>query len=60
MREDHDARASALKLGARGYVLKGVGGARLVEIVRAVHDGGFYVEGATLVQRRSPPGADSV
>jgi len=49
-----------LKLGARGYVLKGVGGARLVEIVRAVHDGGFYVEGATLVQRRSPPGADSV
>jgi DNA-binding NarL/FixJ family response regulator len=43
VREDHDAVASALKLGARGYVLKGVGGPQLVEIVHAVQDGGSYV-----------------
>lgn len=43
VREDHDAVTSALKLGARGYVLKGVAGPELVEIVRAVHEGGSYV-----------------
>jgi DNA-binding NarL/FixJ family response regulator len=41
--EDYDTVTSALKLGARGYVLKGVGGSELVTIIRAVHDGGSYV-----------------
>jgi two-component system nitrate/nitrite response regulator NarL len=43
VQEDHDSVTMALKLGARGYILKGVGGAELVSIVRAVHDGGSYV-----------------
>lgn len=43
VREDHDAVAAALKLGARGYVLKGVSGSQLVAIVRTVQDGGSYV-----------------
>lgn len=43
VQEDYDSVTTALKLGARGYVLKGVGGAELVTIVRAVHDGGSYV-----------------
>ena len=43
VREDQDAVATALRLGARGYVLKGVGGTRLIEIVKTVHDGGSYV-----------------
>jgi two-component system, NarL family, nitrate/nitrite response regulator NarL len=43
VQEDHDSVTMALKLGARGYILKGVGGAELVAIVRAVHDGGSYV-----------------
>jgi two-component system, NarL family, nitrate/nitrite response regulator NarL len=43
VREDHDAVTTALKLGARGYVLKGASGKQLVEIVRAVHEGGSYV-----------------
>jgi len=43
VREDHDAVTTALKLGARGYVLKGASGSQLVEIVRAVHEGGSYV-----------------
>jgi two-component system nitrate/nitrite response regulator NarL len=43
VQEDYDSVTTALKLGARGYVLKGVGGSELVAIVRAVHDGGSYV-----------------
>src|SRR3954468_2197059 len=41
--EDYESVTIALRLGARGYVLKGVGGSELVTIVRAVHDGGSYV-----------------
>ena len=43
VQEDHDLVTMALKLGARGYILKGVGGSELVAIVRAVYDGGSYV-----------------
>lgn len=46
VREDHDTVTNALRLGARGYVLKGVSGLQLVEIVRSVHDGGSYVSPA--------------
>lgn len=43
VQEDHDSVTQALKLGARAYILKGIGGSQLVEIVRAVNDGGSYV-----------------
>ncbi|MBU1210775.1 MAG: response regulator transcription factor [Alphaproteobacteria bacterium] len=46
VREDHDAVTAALRLGARGYVLKGVSSSQLIEIVRSVHDGGSYVSPA--------------
>jgi DNA-binding NarL/FixJ family response regulator len=46
VQEDHDSVTAALKLGARGYVLKGVGGSQLVDIVRAVNEGGSYVSPA--------------
>jgi len=50
VREDHDAVSNALRLGARGYVLKGVGGAALVEIVRSVHEGGSYLSPALAIK----------
>src|SRR3954468_20460565 len=43
VQEDHDTVTQALKLGARAYALKGVGASELVDIVRAVYDGGSYV-----------------
>jgi DNA-binding NarL/FixJ family response regulator len=43
VQEDHDTVTQALKLGARAYALKGVGASELVDIVRAVQDGGSYV-----------------
>jgi len=43
VQEDYESVTRALKLGARGYVLKGVGANELVDIIRAVHDGGSYV-----------------
>ena len=43
VQEDHDTVTQALKLGARAYALKGVGASELVDIVRAVNDGGSYV-----------------
>lgn len=43
VQEDHDSVTQALKFGARAYILKGVGASHLVEIVRAVNDGGSYV-----------------
>ena len=33
----------ALEVGACGYVLKGVGGEELADIINTVHDGGVYV-----------------
>jgi two-component system nitrate/nitrite response regulator NarL len=59
VREDHDSVTMALKLGARGYILKGVGGSELVAIVRAVHDGGSYVSpslAAKLLSNFNQPG----
>lgn len=50
VQEDHDSVTMALKLGARGYILKGVGGSELVAIVRAVHDGGSYVSPSLAVK----------
>ena len=40
--DDEDVYAS-LQAGARGYILKGVGGLELVDVVRSVHRGGSYV-----------------
>jgi two-component system nitrate/nitrite response regulator NarL len=41
--EHDDNVVQALQAGARGYILKGVGGADLVNIVRAVDQGESYV-----------------
>ena len=41
--EDEDDVVAALKVGARGYVLKGVSGPELVRIVRMVNGGESYV-----------------
>src|SRR5262249_27611096 len=35
--------ASALQVGARGYILKGMSGAEVVETVRAIYNGQSYV-----------------
>jgi two-component system nitrate/nitrite response regulator NarL len=43
VQEDHDSVTLALERGARAYILKGVGASDLVDIVRAVNDGGSYV-----------------
>ncbi len=43
VQEDYESVTTALKLGARGYVLKGVGASELVSILRDVHEGGSYV-----------------
>jgi len=40
--QDEDVHA-ALKAGARGYVLKGIGGAELIQVVRDVAMGSSYV-----------------
>jgi DNA-binding NarL/FixJ family response regulator len=41
--EDEEDVLAALKVGARGYVLKGVSGPELVRIVRLINDGESYV-----------------
>jgi DNA-binding NarL/FixJ family response regulator len=41
--EDEDDVLAALKVGARGYILKGVSGPELVQIVRAIYTGQAYV-----------------
>ncbi|WP_428603719.1 LuxR C-terminal-related transcriptional regulator [Sedimenticola sp.] len=41
--EDEDDVLAALKAGARGYILKGVSGPELVQIVRAIYTGQAYV-----------------
>lgn len=41
--KNEDDVVAALQAGARSYILKGVGGAELVEIVRAVNSGKSYV-----------------
>ena len=58
--EADDDLMQAIKLGAMGYVLKGVGAAELVELVRELHAGRSYVSpglaGRLLVamRRRDP------
>ena len=41
--EDEDTLLTALKAGARGYVLKGVGATDLAQVIRAVYAGEVYV-----------------
>jgi DNA-binding NarL/FixJ family response regulator len=41
--EHDDDVNSALQAGARGYILKGIGGEELIDIVKAVHHGESYV-----------------
>lgn len=41
--EDEDTLLSSLKIGARGYVLKGVISDELIKVIRRVYDGEVYV-----------------
>ncbi len=41
--EDEESLLQALKLGARGYILKGIGGTDLVSVLRSVAAGETYV-----------------
>lgn len=41
--EQDDDVTAALQMGARGYILKGVGGKELIKIIRSVHQGESYV-----------------
>jgi two-component system nitrate/nitrite response regulator NarL len=43
VRDDPDSVNKALVLGARAYVLKGIGAADLIATVRTVYDGGSFV-----------------
>lgn len=43
VREDEQTVLEALRLGARGYVLKGIGGQELAQTLRAVHQGEAYI-----------------
>ncbi len=58
--EDDDALLESLKLGARGYLLKGIAGHDLVRAVRAVATGETYVTpsmaGRLLKEMSQPPG----
>jgi two-component system, NarL family, nitrate/nitrite response regulator NarL len=46
VREDPETVGAAMKTGARGYLLKGVGGKQLTEIVRTIRRGEHYVSPA--------------
>ena len=53
---------AAMAAGVRGYVLKGVGGLELAEILRAVHAGQFYVApalAAVMLRRIKQPESES-
>jgi two-component system nitrate/nitrite response regulator NarL len=61
--EDNDDLLAALKAGARGYVLKGVGARELANAVRAVAGGAVYVSpalasGILFEMARVPPQQD--
>lgn len=43
VREDEETVVKALRLGARGYVLKGIGGRDLAQTLRSVHQGEAYI-----------------
>jgi len=56
--EEDEALVSALKMGARGYILKGVAGRELVRILKAVHSGESYLPpglaASLLIEMSSP------
>lgn len=59
--EDEESLLQALKVGARGYILKGIGGVDLISVLRAVAAGETYVTPQMagrllkeLTQKRSP------
>jgi DNA-binding NarL/FixJ family response regulator len=60
--EDEDDVLAAMKAGAAGYALKGLGGRELAGVVRSVHDGVSYVAPGLafglLRQRATPPAAN--
>jgi DNA-binding NarL/FixJ family response regulator len=61
--EDNDDLLAALKAGARGYVLKGVGARELANAVRSVAQGAVYVSpalasGILFEMARVPPQQD--
>jgi two-component system nitrate/nitrite response regulator NarL len=60
--EDEDDLLAAMKVGASGYVLKGVSSGELLAVVRAVHRGEVYVApslaGALLREMSKPRPAD--
>lgn len=43
VREDEDTVSQALRIGARGYALKGISGEKLAESIRAIHSGEIYI-----------------
>lgn len=43
VREDEETVVQALRLGARGYVLKGISGQELAQMLRSVHRGEAYI-----------------
>jgi two-component system, NarL family, nitrate/nitrite response regulator NarL len=43
VREDEETVGRALRVGARGYVLKGIGGKDLAQTVRSIHQGEVYI-----------------
>jgi two-component system, NarL family, nitrate/nitrite response regulator NarL len=43
VREDEETVSQALRVGARGYVLKGIGGSDLADTIRAIHQGEVYI-----------------
>jgi DNA-binding NarL/FixJ family response regulator len=57
---DEERVAEAMRLGARGYLVKGASGSELVAAVRAIHEGELHVSpsvAARLVRRIAPPPA---
>jgi two-component system, NarL family, nitrate/nitrite response regulator NarL len=43
VREDEETVSQALRVGARGYVLKGIGGSDLTDTIRSIHQGEVYI-----------------
>lgn len=43
VREDEHTVSQAMRLGAKGYVLKGTNGSDFIEIIRAIKTGALYV-----------------
>ncbi len=43
VREDEETVTEALRIGARGYALKGIGGNELVRTIRSIHQGDSFI-----------------